>query len=150
MNSYYKAANILKSIIEDSKMVNTIIHGGTGELDTYKKAISPIAHINPIGRDFSSSQQNTYIFEIAVLDQRNISKFSEEDRFEGNDNEIDNLNLTDYVINYVVSKLRNQRTGLELINTSTATPLILKHTNLLDGWLIQITVAVENTMITTC
>ena len=79
-----------------------------------------------------------------------ISKFQEEDRFSGNDNEIDNLNLCDYILNFLITKLNNNRTGIELLSVGNATPLILKHTNLLDGWVVQITVATKNDVISPC
>lgn len=150
MNDYFFCVNTIWSILKECTEIHTIIHGGTGELDTYKKSIPPIAHINPISRAFGNSQQNSYTFEIAILDQRNISKFQEEDKFSGNDNEIDNLNLCDYALNFLITRLNNTRTGLELINVGTATPLILKHTNLMDGWVIQITVATKNDVINAC
>ena len=150
MNDYYVCLDTIWGILKECTEIHTIIHGGTGELDTYKKSIPPIAHINPISRDFASSQMNSYTFEIAILDQRNISKFQEEDKFAGNDNEIDNLNLCDYALNFLITSLRNRRTGIELISVGSASPLILKHTNLMDGWVLQITVATQNDIINPC
>jgi hypothetical protein len=152
MNSYFKITSTLKDILQSNPDVATVIHGKTSERDLYKANRFPLAHINPVGSDFSSSQVNTFIFEIAVLEVREISKNNPiEDKFEGNDNEIDNLNKCHSIINMLLSRLRLlDNDDVELISATTATPLLLSEKNLLDVWLVQVTLQTPNNIISVC
>ena len=152
MNSYYKATTILREILEANEDVNTVLHGKSDDKDLYKKSIYPLAHINPVSSSFDSSQANTFTFEIAVLDQRDLSSNSQtEDKFYGNANEIDNLNTAHSVLNDLLTRLRlNYNDGLEVIGVSPAQPVLFKDFNLLDGWLISLTVTMPNDIIDIC
>ena len=74
-----------------------------------------------------------------------------EDKFDGNDNLIDNLNTCHAVLNNLITRLRLQENnGLELLTVSDATPVLFTDHNIMDGWLITITVALPNTVIAVC
>ena len=152
MNSYHIAIDTIRTILKNHPDVNTVVHGKTNEKDLYKKSIYPLAHINPIGSSFASSQENVFVFEIAVLDQRDLSTNNlVEDKFDGNDNLIDNLNTCHAVLNNLITRLRLQENnGLELLTVSDATPVLFTDHNIMDGWLITITVALPNTVIAVC
>ena len=152
MNSYFKATKIIREILTANPDVATVIHGKTNDRDLYKMNLFPLAHINPINADFSSSQLNTFVFEIAALEIREISKNNEiEDKFYGNDNEVDNLTKCHSILNRLITKLRLlENDDLELTSVTPATPLLLTEKNLLDGWVIQLTVTIPNNIIKVC
>ena len=152
MNSYYTIVDKIRELFEENGEVKTIIHGRSEDKDLYKKSIYPLAHILPIQSDMSSSQQNVFIFDISVLDQRDISKRIEEDKFEQNDDQQDNLNLTYAALNYVITKLRLQNNDerIELLSVSNVIPVLFKSHNLLDGWVATIALAIPNDVIKVC
>ena len=151
MNSYYKVLEVLKGILEESEAVHTIVYGRTSDKDLFKKAIYPLVHIKPEAAIMNSSQQNVFEFSVAVLEQRDISKTQVEDKFISNDNLIDNHNLTYSILNFLVSRLRLQNNNdVEVINVSNAIPLMFTDNNLMDGWLLRISLAIPNTVINVC
>lgn len=152
MNSYYKVTKLIKDILQANEDVHTVVHGKTEDKDLYKKSIYPLAHINPISSPFTSSQMNEFTFEIAVLDQRDLSKQDIENKFESNDNLIDNLNTCHAVLNNLISTLRLQNNDdmIELTSVGTATPILFKDHNILDGWLVSVTLSIPNNIISVC
>jgi len=72
MNQYYTCLNFIRDSIKGAPFVNTITQG-TDIIDNVKKNIFPLAHINILNAS-APSQSNTFTFEIAVLDIRNVSK----------------------------------------------------------------------------
>jgi len=151
MNSYYIVTTYLKDILSADENVHTVIHGKTEDKDLYKKSIYPLAHILPQAAPFSSTRVNQFTFEIAVLDQRDLSKSLEEDKFEGNDNQLDNLTTTFSVLNRLIATLRlqNNEDMIELVSNTDATPVLFKDHNLMDGWSVTITLSIPNN-ITVC
>jgi hypothetical protein len=152
MNSFYKVSNKIKEVFLANPDVHTIVFGRTSERDLYKKSIYPLVHINPLSSSFNTSSVNTFTFEIAVLDQRDLSRQTEADKYEGNDNEIDNLNLTHSIINRFISefRLQNNSDEIEITNVTEATTLLMSGHNLLDGFYVNITFIIPNTMIDVC
>lgn len=151
MNSFYNATTIIREILESDEDVNTIVFGLPADKDLFKKSIYPLVNINPVGRNFSTSNTNIYEFEIAVLDQRDLSSKPIEDKFYSNSNLIDNLNTTDAVLNRLISRLRLQDNDeLELVAVSIAKPVLFKDYGLMDGWIITIGVEMPNTIIDIC
>ena len=151
MNNYNKVISVLRSILDENEDVKTIIHGKTEEQDIYKRTIFPCAHLIPLTMDLSSAGWIKYTFEIAVLDIRDISNQPTEDKFYGNDNEVDNLNVCSIVITQLVTKLRlRDNDQVEIDRIGNARPLLLKDKSLLDGWVIELTVKVPNSDINVC
>jgi hypothetical protein len=124
MNSFYKVSNKIKELFLTNPDVHTIVFGRTSERDLYKKSIYPLVHINPLSSSFNTSSVNTFTFEIAVLDQRDLSRRTEEDKYEGNDNEIDNLNLTHSIINRFISEFRLQNNSDEIEITNVRNNIV--------------------------
>ena len=152
MNSYHSITTLVKDILLSDEDINTCLFGLADDEDLYKKNIYPFARINPLGSNFASSQMNTFDLEITVLDQRDLSNSNELDKFDGNDNEIDNLNTTHAVINRLITTLRQQSNDdrIELISVSTASPVLFKRNNLMDGWQVVITLGIPNDLINVC
>jgi hypothetical protein len=147
MRSYYKVVELLRVQLEGNPDVNTVVHGEFSNADREKKNIYPLAIVNPISASLANGNINEFTFEIGVLDQRDLSNDEIKDKFMGNDNEIDNLNMCHSVLNKLVTYLRNLYNvdNIELIAASNLTPLIFSGNNILDGWGLTIVIAIPNT-----
>jgi hypothetical protein len=146
MNQFYQVVDLIKSRLFENPNVNTVIFGRTEDKDLYKKNIYPLVHINPMDVEFTTSQVCNFSFEIAALDQRDISKNTQYDKFEGNDDLQDNLNVTFAILNDLITWLRTQNNEffIELAAVQTAQPVLFKDYNLLDGWVVQLTFKMPN------
>jgi hypothetical protein len=146
MNAFYLVVDFLRSRLEDNPNNNTVVFGRTEDKDLYKKSIYPLTHINPVSAPMSSSQVSYFSFEIACLDQRDISKSVATDKFEGNDNLQDNLNITYTILNDLVNyiRLQNNNYNIEIEDVSEANPILFSDFNLLDGWFITLTLKIPN------
>lgn len=150
MNQYYTCLNFIRESLTGAPFINTITQG-TDIIDNVKKNIFPLAHINILNAS-APGQSNTFTFEIAVLDIRNISKVKSTDKFLGNDNEIDNLNTCHAIINYALTKMQLSRNehDIEVENISDLSPLLMDFTNMLDGWKCEITLSIPNNEMMVC
>jgi hypothetical protein len=146
LNNFYNAVKLIKDRLETNTLVNTVIFARTEEKDLYKKNIFPIVHINPASSPFRNSQVNQFTFEVGAFEQRDINKQDTNTKFEGNDNIIDNLNTSYAILNDLITYLSNTNNeyNIELNSVSQFQPLLFKDFNLLDGWLVNITLSVPN------
>jgi len=150
MNQYYICLDFIRESLNGAPLLNTITQG-TDIIDNVKKNIFPLAHINILSAS-APSQNNTFTFEIAVVDIRNVSKVKSNDKFRGNDNEIDNLNTCHAILNYAITKMqlgRNEN-DIEVENVSDLSPLLMEFTNMLDGWKVEITLSIPNNLMSVC
>jgi hypothetical protein len=140
MNNFYKALDIIKQRLEKNTFVNTVLFANTQNKNLYKNNIFPIAHINVQPSPIINTQVSRFVFEIGVLEKRNYTDTFLGTKFEGNDNVIDNFNLTYNVINDLISYLnRNSFEDIEIIGFGNITPLALNDVELIDGWVVTIT-----------
>lgn len=146
MNQFYLTIDLIKQRLLNNVNVNTVIEARDGDKDLYKKNIYPLAVVNPTSADFSNSRVTFFTFEVAVLDQRDISK-EPGDKYNGNDNYIDNLNITSAIINDLVNYLRLQNNDdlIELVSVTDANKVEMSGYNLLDGFYITIKLSIPNT-----
>ena len=146
MNQFYLVVDLIKERLINNVNCNTVVFGATDDKDLYKKSIYPLAHINPTSAPMNSSQVSYFTFEIACLDQRDISKAPVTDKFDGNDNIQDNLNITYTILNDLVTwlRLQNNDYGVELDSVGDASPIIFKDHNTLDGWFVTLTLKIKN------
>lgn len=147
MNQFYLVVDLLYQRLSNNENVNTVIVAKKGDEDLYKKNIYPLAVINPTSADYSSSKVTYFTFEIAALDQRDISKAPTIDKFDGNDDYIDNLNITSSIINDLIGYLRLQNNDylIEIDSVSDANKVEMSGFNLLDGFFITIKLSIPNT-----
>jgi len=146
MNQFYLAVDLIKDRLQNNPNCNTVVFGKTEDKDLYKKSIYPLAHINPMSAPMTSANTSSFSFEIACLDKRDISKSIALDKFDGNDNLQDNLNITFTILNDLVTwlRLQNNEYGIELSGVTDAQPILFKEHNILDGWYVTITLLVRN------
>lgn len=151
MREFYKVVDYLKETLSNDINVHTITHGLRSMTDIDKKNIFPLVHLQVTSSTVSNSMA-TFIFEVAVVDLRNISKQPVTDKFLGNDNELDNLNTCHAVLNRLVSILQNQNNndGIQLVNVPTLQPIIFEESNLLDGWRCDLELIIPNNEIVVC
>lgn len=149
MNQFYTILDLIKNRLESNPLVHTTIFARLDEKDLYKKQIYPIAHIIPIASPFINSQVTQFTFDIGVFEQRDINKFPTEDKFTGNDNVIDNLNLTSSVLIDLVNYLQSQNNEneIELVSIGNMVPIQYNDFNIMDGWTIQLTLQIPNDMV---
>ncbi len=151
MREFYKVVDYLKTTLSNDVNVHTITHGLRSMMDIDKKNIFPLVHLQVTSSTVSNSMA-TFIFEVAVVDLRNISKQQVTNKFLGNDNELDNLNTCHAVLNRLVSILQNQNNNdaIQLVNTPTLQPIIFEDSNLLDGWRTDLELIIPNNEIVVC
>ena len=151
MREFYKVVDYLKTTLSNDINVHTITHGLRSMTDIDKKNIFPLVHLQVTSSTVSNSMA-TFIFEVAVVDLRNISKQPVSDKFLGNDNELDNLNTCHAVLNRLVSILQNQNNdyAIQLVNVPTLQPIIFEESNLLDGWRCDLELIIPNNEIVVC
>jgi hypothetical protein len=151
MNTFYKALDLIKNRVETNPLVHTTIFARLDEKDLYKKQIYPIVHIIPVAAPYVNSQVSQFTFDVGAFEQRDISKFPTEDKFTGNDNVIDNLNLTSAILIDLITFLQTQNNddNIEVIAIGNLTPIQYNDFNILDGWTVQITLQLPND-ISTC
>jgi len=150
MNQYYKCIYFLRNSLKDAPLLNTITQG-TDIIDNVKKNIFPLAHIN-IQSSTVQDGQVLFVFEIAVVDIRNVSKLQPTDKFISNTNEIDNLNTTHGILNYFVTKMKMKRNedDIEVEDVAQLEPILMEFTNMLDGWKTTVTLSIPNNEIKVC
>lgn len=151
MNSFHNAVALITGILKTQGDVHTIICKKGIDPDLYKKDIYPLAHIIPQNAQMSSSQINTFTFELAVMDQRDISTHFIDNKDEDS-NELYNYNTCYNVINYLITylRLRNNDYGFELVNVQDPTFFDLDYHNGLDGIVVTFTIACPNSNISVC
>lgn len=153
MNQFHTCVNEIKIILQANPDVNTVVFGLNEDRDLYKKSIYPLVQINPTAAPWDTASlengvsTSKFTFEIAALDQRNISKQVATEKFDGNDDLQDNLNVTYTILNDLITRLSrsNLESGMSIESMSSALPILFKDHNLLDGWYVTITVQIPNT-----
>jgi hypothetical protein len=149
MNQFHRAVDLVKARLTENPYVKTVLFGVSQEKDLYKKSIYPIAHIVPVSapmgtRRMRTNASNLFAFEVAVMDQRDVSKSISTDKFDGNDNLQDNLNICYTIINDLISYLTvvNNDQNIQLEEVNDLTPILFKDFNLLDGWVCRFVLTV--------
>lgn len=149
MNQFHRAVDLIKMRLQSNPAVKTVLFGVSQDKDMYKKSIYPIAHIVPVSAPMGTiamrtNAVNMFAFEVAVLDKRDISKSIAVDKFDGNDNLQDNLNITYSILNDLISYLKqvNNDMNIELREVNDFSPLLFKDFNLLDGWVCRFVLTV--------
>jgi hypothetical protein len=146
MNNYYRIIELVRARLAENPMVNTLIFARVEEKDLYKKNLYPLAHIIPQASPWTTQQVNQVSLQIRVVEQRDINKMHTNTKFEGNDNILDNLNVTHTIINDLLTylSLQNNEDYIELVNVSNLEPILFNDHNLLDGWGVTITLSIPN------
>jgi hypothetical protein len=146
-NHFYNTVQLIYDTFKENPNVNTVYFGKADERDLYSKNVYPLVHVIPMDAPTDQTSQSIrFTFEIAVLDQRNINKSAEDDKWDRNDDFKDNLNSTYVIMNEFLTKLRRTTNehGIDLDVTTNLTPIMLNFGNLLDGWYLSATFVMTN------
>lgn len=150
MNGYSELLRYLKRIGEP--LVNTITQGEFALLDTNKKNIYPLLHVQINNASFPSEGVVRFNVQIGCFDIRDTNKEPNEDKYFGNDNEIDNLNETLAVLHRIWLLMINDFEENNI--TASESPVLEICTeekeNILDGWIMTFDVEAPNTEINLC
>lgn len=146
MNSFYRITEYVRKRLESNKNVGTTIFSSQDHSDLNRKNIYPLVYINPISSPIDGISTSSFTLEIAALDQRDDSNEFLTDKYTGNDNLIDNLNITHAILNdlYVYLSQDPDQTDIELVNATPMNPIYSQQANLLDGWVFNITLKITN------
>ena len=151
MNNFYEIVELVRQRLSENPLVNTITFGKIDEKDLAKKNIYPLVNIAPQTSQWTTNQVSNVTLQIVAVEQRDTNKTQTNTKFEGNDNLIDNLNKTYSILNDLLTWLsqQNNDSTIEMTSVSGLDPILFSDHNLLDGWLVTITLSIPND-ISTC
>ena len=144
-NKFYLVTDYIQNLFKDNEVVNTIIYARTEENDILKNNVYPMVHINPVTSPWVNRGSNIFSFEIGVLNQRIKDNRGDKEKIDGNQNIIDNHNLTYSIINeFLTAVERDINSHIYLENVSGIEPIFLQAPNSLDGFSFTIELKIEN------
>ncbi|QLG46047.1 hypothetical protein [Costertonia aggregata] len=149
MRNYYEVLRLLKQKLEADPLVNTVTQGDITEIDLNKKNIYPLAHIQT-GTAIIGLSTITFNMTLFALDVRDFSNEPVTDKFNGNDNEIDNLNSMLAVCNRFFKSIVKLEDDFTITDNPNCEPLYEQQENLLDGWAMTFEIEIPNTEISVC
>tara|TARA_R100000541_G_scaffold6505_2_gene14108 strand:+ start:533 stop:988 length:456 start_codon:yes stop_codon:yes gene_type:complete len=146
MNAYTQLLRHVKSISEQDDYITTILSRLPEDFDWEKGNIFPILNISALAGTFTSTSTIQFDVTITCVDKRDINKEDVNDKFWGNDNEVDNHNATLSHISHLWTKLNRDysRENITASDNPAITQIEFEGMNLMDGW--QITFQVEMPM----
>jgi len=157
MDSYYKVLDALKSHFENNSITNTVHEGDVYKVDLSKESIFPLANIDVSKVPF---KEHTIQFDIKIIvaDILDETKENEKDAknvFHGANNLQDIYNTQLGVLNVLQSSLRRgelMNEDYEVLSQEEliATPFEQRFENLLVGWVLDLSIEVPNTDVSTC
>lgn len=108
MNGLYRVNKLIKEYLDEQKDINQVIEVKSKEMlddNFWKQNVYPIALVFPGQVEWTSIQVTTYTFQLMVLSQRDLSN-TQPTRYDGNDNQVDNLNIASESLGWVINKIR--------------------------------------------
>lgn len=147
VESLYKILNVLQTEFESNPFVNVVTSGTLTEIDLQKQTMFPLAHIvlNSVTHDENSLAFNFTIFN---LDKVSIIKDeNQNDIYLGNDNYYYILTNQLYVINRLISRLKQSTIygeGWELVGAPTSEVINKEMENMLAGYQTTFDVVLPN------
>ena len=148
MNQLTELYRYIKELAEADSQVNKV----TKKQDLAKETIFPLVNVIIESGGFTNGSTVNFNVELSCFDIRNISKEIQTDDFWGNDNEVDNHNLSIAVLNRLWNKMyidfeENNITASENPSFELGS---FEAPKLLDGAKLTFAVEVPNTIINLC
>lgn len=138
MNAYYTVIQTLQTLLQADEDVNTVTMAT--DFDTNKKDIFPIAHVEILDAGFAPATLDFNV-RIMAMDIRNQSNVPSTDKYNGNDNEADNLNSMLYVLYRLYLQLNISDT-IRILSFERPEKGVEVRNNVLDGWIWNLRVEV--------
>ena len=151
MNQYTEVLNYLKQLAVEAG-ANTVTKDAPSDIDLQKENIYPLVNISIANGSFSNGQTINFNVLIEAFTIRDINKEVVNDKFYGNDNEVDNHNEMLAIINYMWTSM--YRDFADNLITASENPSFEKVTldglNMLDGWELTFAIDVPNVDLNLC
>jgi hypothetical protein len=151
MNQYTQVLNYLNQLAVEAG-ANTVTKDAPSDIDLQKENIYPLVNISIANGSFTNGQTINFNVLIEAFTIRDINKEVVNDKFYGNDNEVDNHNEMLAIINRMWTSM--YRDFADNLITASENPAFEKVTleglNLLDGWELTFAIDVPNTDLNLC
>jgi len=151
MNQYTQVLNYLNQLAIEAG-ANTVTKDAPSDTDLQKENIYPLVNISIANGSFTNGQTINFNVLIEAFTIRDINKEVVNDKFYGNDNEVDNHNEMLAIINRMWTSM--YRDFADNLITSSENPSFEKVTldglNMLDGWELTFAIDVPNTDLNLC
>jgi len=151
LNHYSEILNYIKEIAEGDIYINTITQGAQ-RLDLNKANIFPLLNIEITSAGFPSEGTLQFSLIVSCLSIRDINKEVMSDKFNLQDNEIDNLNETLAALSRIWKIARRGfiNNNISASDNPSLDPIIFDDKNLLDGWSMSFDIEMPNTELDLC
>ena len=151
MNQHTELLNYLKSLAEGYG-ANTVTRDAPDSIDLQKTNIYPLVNLSIASGSFSNGSTINFNVAIEVITNRDINNEVVNDKFWGNDNEVDNYNDTLAIINKMWTAMFRdfEENNITASESPSFEKITLEGVNLLDGWELSFSVEVPNTTLNLC
>jgi hypothetical protein len=152
MNNYSELLRYIKQLADADPYISTVTNKGFVNTDEFISNLYPLFDVVVTGASYPSTQMKQFDVTLSCLAPRDINPEVTNDKFFGNDNEIDNLNETEACLNRIWLIMNRDFPKNNIV--ATADPdldiILEEKENVLDGWSMSISVITPNTSITLC
>ncbi|MDG3582043.1 hypothetical protein [Galbibacter pacificus] len=149
MRNYFQVLKLIKETLEADNLVNTVTQGDIADVDLDKKNIYPLTHIQT-GAATLGLQTISFSITVFAMDIRDKRNQTVEEKFVGNDNEIDNMNTMLAILNRLYKAIVKLDNDVAISENPTCEPFYESRMNLLDGWAMTFDIEIPNTEIAVC
>lgn len=149
MRNYYEVLKVIRETLEADPLVNTVTQGNIADIDLEKQNIYPLTHIQT-GTATLGMQTISFSISVFAMDIRDTKNQITTDKFDGNDNEIDNLNSMLAILNRLYKTIANLDSGVAISENPSCEVFTESRTNTLDGWAMTFEIEIPNTEISIC
>jgi hypothetical protein len=145
---FFNIIDKLKAHFDSDVLVNTVTQGNLFDIDLSKQTIYPLIHIVP---NSATLEGNVVRYNISILamDIVDITKDQEENKFDGNDNELYVLNTQLQVLTRCYELLLRGdlwTDKFQMDGNPTCEPFFDRFENKLAGWTMTMDVLIPNGM----
>ncbi len=144
MSHYKDALDYIKSVLDQDPEVKTATKGLL--FDVNKSNDFPLVHVVVVGSNIGDEGSTiNFTFTIMSTALRKVENTAQgPDRWEINDNEDENLDLTHDILVRFHQRITSLGGDFNVFETTAIIPIIEERTNVVDGWQFDITIEQPN------
>jgi hypothetical protein len=153
LNHYSELLRYIKQLLESDPLINTITQGDFDKIDLNKMNLYPLAHVYIGDGSFSNGQTINFNVSIGAMSRRDVTNDINNNKFWGNDNEVDNYNEMLAVMNRLWTKMYVDFEDAGIVASENPTLLKRKQEqdkNSLEGWQLEFQVSMPNSVLRLC
>jgi hypothetical protein len=153
LNHYSELLRYIKQLLESDPLINTITQGDFVKIDLNKMNLYPLAHVYIGDGSFSNGQTINFNVSIGAMSRRDVTNDINNNKFWGNDNEVDNYNEMLAVMNRLWTKMYVDFEDAGIVASENPTLLKRKQEqdkNSLEGWQLEFQVSMPNSVLRLC